>query len=55
MLPQFGIEPERFMLTWVSANEGEKFAEVVKDLVAKVKLVGPLGKVSERTGGELIG
>lgn len=44
LLEQLGIEKERFMQTWVSAAEGEKFADVVKTMVENVKKVGPYKK-----------
>ncbi len=42
VLAQFGIAPERLKLDWVSANEGDKFVEVVSGLVKKIKNIGPL-------------
>ncbi len=42
LLGEFGIEDERFRLEWVSAAEGEKFTEVVKDATEKIKKLGPL-------------
>jgi len=42
MLDQFGIERERVRLEWVSASEGDLFAEVVKDLTEKLRALGPL-------------
>jgi F420-non-reducing hydrogenase iron-sulfur subunit len=42
LLDQFGIERERVRLEWVSAAEGEKFAEVVKDMTEKLRALGPL-------------
>lgn len=42
LLSEFGIEDERFRLEWVSAAEGEKFTEVVKDATEKIKKLGPL-------------
>jgi F420-non-reducing hydrogenase iron-sulfur subunit len=39
----FGIEADRFRLEWVSAAEGDKFAEVVADMTEKVRALGPLG------------
>jgi F420-non-reducing hydrogenase iron-sulfur subunit len=42
MLGQFGIESDRIRLEWVSASEGEKYAEVVKDMTEKIKRLGPL-------------
>jgi F420-non-reducing hydrogenase iron-sulfur subunit len=41
VLKEFGIEPERVRLEWVSASEGDKFAAVVKDMVEQVKKLGP--------------
>jgi len=42
MLSQFGIEEGRFRLDWVSASEGEKYANVVNEMTATVKALGPL-------------
>lgn len=41
MLEDFGLEPERFKLEWVSASEGPRFAHVVTEMVEKVKALGP--------------
>lgn len=41
MLQDFGLEPERFRLEWVSASEAQRFAQVVKEMVEQVKKVGP--------------
>jgi F420-non-reducing hydrogenase iron-sulfur subunit len=41
MLEDFGIEPERFKLEWVSASEGPRFAEVATEMVETVKTLGP--------------
>lgn len=40
-LEYLGIEPERFQASWCSASEGAKFAEVVKEVTAGVREVGP--------------
>jgi len=42
MLQQFGIDEGRFRLDWVSASEGEKFVQVIEDMVATVKKLGPI-------------
>ncbi|MBI5956976.1 MAG: hydrogenase iron-sulfur subunit [Chloroflexi bacterium] len=42
MLEQFGIEPGRFRLEWVSAAEGAKWARVVNEMTATVQKLGPL-------------
>lgn len=41
VLKQFGIEPERVRLEWISASEGDKFATVVRDMVEEIKRLGP--------------
>ena len=41
MLQDFGIEEERFRLEWVSASEGPKFAQVVKELTETIRQLGP--------------
>ena len=41
MLMDFGLEPERFRLEWVSASEGDKFAKVVTEMVEQLKQLGP--------------
>ena len=41
MLEDLGLEPERFRLEWVSASEGKRFAEIVRDMTEKLKALGP--------------
>ena len=41
MLEDFGLEPERFRLEWVSASEGAKFAEVMTEMANTIKGLGP--------------
>ena len=41
MLEDFGLEEERFRLEWVSASEGPKFAQVMKEMVETIKALGP--------------
>lgn len=45
MLPVFGIEPERFRYTWVSASEGAKWAQVVEEFSSQVNSLGQTGEV----------
>ncbi len=42
LVEEFGIEPERVRLDWVSASEATKFAEVTKEMTEKVRSLGPL-------------
>jgi F420-non-reducing hydrogenase iron-sulfur subunit len=41
MLEDFGLEEERFKLEWVSASEGPRFAQVVKEFTEQIKKLGP--------------
>jgi F420-non-reducing hydrogenase iron-sulfur subunit len=54
LLPQLGIEPQRVRLEWVSAAEGQRFAQVVTDFIGEVKKLGPnpwKGKSNEQAEG----
>ncbi len=42
LLVDFGVEPERLRLVWVSASEGEAWARVANEMEAKVRALGPL-------------
>ena len=42
MLIQFGINPERLKLDWVSAGESEKFQQVADSISEAVKKIGPI-------------
>ncbi|MBA7503523.1 hypothetical protein ES706_02134 [subsurface metagenome] len=44
MLGQLGIEEERVWLEWISAAEGSHFAQVINDITAKVKELGPFAR-----------
>lgn len=41
MLQDFGIEEERFRLEWVSASEGPKFAQMMREFTEQVRGAGP--------------
>ncbi|MGQ9460299.1 MAG: hydrogenase iron-sulfur subunit [Candidatus Bathyarchaeaceae archaeon] len=41
LLEQFGLEPQRLRIEFVSASEGAKFAAVVKEMVEDLKKLGP--------------
>ncbi len=41
MLKEMGMEDNRLMLRWISASEGQQFAEFVTEMVEKVKALGP--------------
>ena len=42
LLDQFGIDRGRVRLEWISASEGERFAEVVTEFTEQLKTLGPL-------------
>jgi len=41
MLEDYGLEPERYRLEWVSASEAERFAGIVTGMVKELKSLGP--------------
>jgi len=41
MLSDFGVEEGRVRLEWISASEGDRFAQVVNDMTAQVRALGP--------------
>jgi F420-non-reducing hydrogenase iron-sulfur subunit len=47
LLKHIGINPERLRVEWVGASEGIRFAELMNDVVKKVKALGPLGSGQE--------
>jgi coenzyme F420-reducing hydrogenase delta subunit len=40
MLQKLGMSPERFRVEYVSAAEGVKFAEIMKEMAAQMKALG---------------
>lgn len=44
LLDRVGIHPERLRLEWISAAEGNRFAELMNDFVNGLKELGPIGK-----------
>jgi F420-non-reducing hydrogenase iron-sulfur subunit len=49
-LSYIGMEGDRTMFTWVSASEGDRFAQVIKGVTAKVKALGPAAKLKKKIG-----
>jgi F420-non-reducing hydrogenase iron-sulfur subunit len=43
-----GLEPERLRLEWVSAAEGSRFANMVKDFTIQLRSLGPSPLASEK-------
>lgn len=42
LLVGFGIDPERLRLVWVSASEGDRWAETANDMAREMRSLGPL-------------
>jgi len=45
ILEYAGIEPQRLRLEWISASEGERFAEVVKGFTETIRGLPPIKEV----------
>ncbi len=41
LLEDLGIEKERLLLKWISAAEGQLFAETIREFTEKIKKLGP--------------
>jgi F420-non-reducing hydrogenase iron-sulfur subunit len=41
LLADYGIDDERVRLEWVSASEGQRFADIVNDMTERVRALGP--------------
>ncbi len=44
LLEYSGVNPKRFMLDWVSASEGMRFARLASEFTADIRNLGQLGK-----------
>ena len=49
LLGFLGIEPERLQVSWCSASEGAKWAEVVEETCDIIDRLGPLDKIKDLT------
>ena len=47
LLEFIGVEPNRFRMSWVSAAEGAKFAQVITDFVNDLQPLGPQDKLKK--------
>ena len=41
LLTTLGLEPERVRLSWISASEGPRFAQVVSEFTEHIRALGP--------------
>ena len=42
LLMQFGVDPARLRLEWVSASEGARFTQLVTEFTEQIRQLGPL-------------
>jgi F420-non-reducing hydrogenase iron-sulfur subunit len=47
LLAQFGIDSRRVRQEWISASEGERFAQVVSEFTQQLRDIGPLNWTHE--------
>ena len=45
-LEDAGLEPQRFKVEWIAGSEGQKFADVVRKMVAELQTLGPIAEES---------
>lgn len=48
LLEFLGVDPRRVQMSWVSASEGPKWAEVVEQVTEEIKALGPLEPAARR-------
>jgi F420-non-reducing hydrogenase iron-sulfur subunit len=41
VLESYGVERDRVRLEWVSASEGQRFADIVADMTTRLRALGP--------------
>jgi len=51
LLEYMGIDSRRVRMAWISASEGQKFADVVEEMTKDIKELGPIKQF--RIGGNL--
>ena len=42
MVKEFGIDPRRLKLEWISAGEGERFQTEINEFIAEITRLGPI-------------
>ena len=47
-LNYIGVESDRTIFTWVSASEGDRFAQVVRGVTEKIRAMGPAKKLIKK-------
>jgi len=52
VLEKIGLDPGRVKIIWCAASEGEIFARELKEFIAELKAMGPIGTELEKTKAE---
>jgi F420-non-reducing hydrogenase iron-sulfur subunit len=52
LLEYLGLEPGRLRLEWISASEGQKFADVCKEFTDKIKELGPQRRLRQKSADD---
>jgi len=55
LIEYLGLEPGRFKMSWVSASEGGRFAEIVSNMVEEVRALGPIKRFNRDVDLETLG
>ena len=45
LLEYSGIDPRRVKMSWVSASEGHKFADIINEMTDELKEIGPMVQI----------
>jgi ferredoxin len=53
LLEHKGVDPKRLRIEWISAAEGNRFAEIMSDFTEQLRELGPLGSDNGSSNGEL--
>jgi len=53
LLEHKGVNPRRLRIEWISAAEGNRFAEIMSDFTEQLRELGPLGSDNGTGNGEL--
>jgi coenzyme F420-reducing hydrogenase delta subunit len=51
LLEHMGLEEGRVQFSWVSASEGVRFAKVVEEVTARIRVLGPASKLVKKVPG----
>jgi len=51
LIKQFGLDKDRLQLEWISAGEGEKFQQTIRNFTAKIQELGPSPVREAHRGG----